>query len=545
MPEPLKESNYLPPVSFEDQTRVIAETLEALGNDEETRELRESLDDVRRQLMFEDRGWIKWWASAWGSQNPELGLTLEEIQDVSTEIRSQITGASLLKNAVELRSGFIWSKGFAIPGTEKPVGRGTTTALRRWYVKQSTQECLISATASYEMEKSAFADGNYLLLGDDSSKVLHRVPLWQVQEVYTDPQFIEEVWAYKIALPNKVVSNPEPEVRWVYTDRYPNARKQSIRTNNQSVGVKAGHTIFDARFNRQVGQPLGTPDALPAVAWARAYSEGMKGGLQMQKALAYLAFKITSKSSAGAANAGAKVAAGRGSGNTTTMVAGQDMNPLATAGKGYDFSSLRDVAGMVAAAVQVSVVSLLASPGAAGSSYGAAATLDKPQRDAMRQRQQTWADFFRRITFWVSGEYVAPVFPPIDDPDPYREMQRIAIAWGTGSVWADELRPLVLTQLGTEGLHDKAPAGILIPNNEFSEPRNDIDPGGSAYAGPDSNAKNSPNFASSPGQGQGNGTQGGQGSVNDQRTDVLANAMAALQLDELRELVERLERAKS
>lgn len=546
------ESNYSAPLNPEQQIGILDEAARTIVNNEE---LRESLNDVRNQLAFEDRGWIKWWGSAWGVGEDILGLTLEEIQDVSLEIRSQVIGASLLKNAVELRSGYVWSKGVTFPGTGKTKGAGAPAKARKFFVQPQNQECLFTAGAFYEMEKAAYSDGNYYILGEDATKIAHRISISHVRDVYTNPQFREEVWAYLVCLPNADPTIAELETKWVYTDRVPASnRKPSIKAGNDAaVPVMKGFTIIDARFNRQTGYPLGIPDALPAVAWARSYSEGMKGGLQMQKALAYLAFKVTNKSAAGAANAAAKVAGGHGSGRTATMVDGQDMNPLSSAGKGYDFTSLDRVAGMVAAALQISLVSLLSSPGAAGSSYGAAATLDKPQQDAMRQRQEVWSDFYDRVFMWAVGDVAGAIFPPIVDVDFYRLTQAYGLAWLWGVLYPDEIRPEILNALGIESKHDKAPSGIMIPNNKNSGARIDVDPNGTAFApavpaavptpaGTDP-ASNIPTQTPAPNQGVSNGV--GSTGGNDLRSDTISQAMNMMNLDRLEELVTRLEAANS
>jgi hypothetical protein len=155
------------------------------------------------------------------------------------------------------------------------------------------------------------------------------------------------------------------------------------------VEVDKNVTLFDQKFNGQVGWPLGVPDLIAAVAWAKMYSDAMKRGKSMTDAMAQLAFKAVSGLRGGAGQTAAKIAGSTGAGNTASMVTGNDLVPLSTAGKGYDFTTLRPIAAMVAAAAQVSTIDLLADPSAAGSSYGSAATLDPPKKRAMVMRQNS------------------------------------------------------------------------------------------------------------------------------------------------------------
>jgi hypothetical protein len=161
----------------------------------------------------------------------------------------------------------------------------------------------------------------------------------------------------------------------------------------------------------------------------------------------------------------------------------------------------------------------------------------------MRIMQQQWTDFYHAIFRVFDIEVNEISFPPIVDADPYREGQLLSLAWLTGLVHPDEMRPEILTLLKIPSKHPDAPEGVLLPNNEFSEARTDIDPNGAGYSGPDSNGPKK--MAPSPDQGRSNGIPTDSGQRNDLRSDVLSNALAAVQLDEMRELVERFEAAVS
>ena len=162
---------------------------------------------------------------------------------------------------------------------------------------------------------------------------------------------------------------------------------------------------------------------------------------------------------------GAKVS---GAGGIAGIGTGNDLTALATAGKSYDFDALRPVAAMVATSLEVSVIHLLSDPGAAGSSYGSAQNLDLPTKRAVVNRQDLWGAFFERIVEYATGERVQVTFPTLDDPDPYREMQVVALGWNTGLLHKDEARSRVLRVGQFEALHADAPEETAIPGGEAS-----------------------------------------------------------------------------
>jgi hypothetical protein len=394
------------------------------------------------------------------------------------------------------------------------------------------------------MERAAVSAGGYMLLGNDSrNTIIAPVPLSEITGVFLNPDYAGDVWAYKRSW-ETLDANGKPDKRefWYYTDRYEGDRKTEIGDVGNKVPVAKDRTLIDQTFNSQVGWPLGVPDGLAAIVWARIYSELMTHGKVMTESLAKFAMKVTTNSKAGATNVGVKLAGNGGSGQTAVIGSGQDLTPLSSAGKAYDFDGIRAVAAMVATSLEVSIVHLLSDPGAAGSSYGSASNLDLPTKRAMVSRQNLWGDYVARVIKWATGTDVEVSFPALDDADPYREAQISALAWNTGLVHEDEARPSMLKSANIQSLHPKAPDGVMLPNNEKSWARNDIDP-------KDDPGK-VPATAASPDQGKGNGSGGTPGDVkNDNRTDTISQSLKRMQdtdfLAELRELVERLETAKS
>lgn len=305
----------------------------------------------------------------------------------------------------------------------------------------------------------------------------------------------------------------------------------------KDVKVNKDKVLFDQTFNSQVGWPLGVPDALAAIVWARIYSELMNHGKVMTESLAKFAFKVVQNSKKGADQVGVKTQRG-GSGQTAVVGSGNDLQAVSSAGKSYDFNGIRAVAAQVATALEVSIVHLLSDPGAAGSSYGSASNLDLPTKRAMVSRQNIWLSYLKRVFKWATDEDLNITFPPLDD-DPYRALQGLALIWNTGLVAADEMRGPILDAGGITPIHNSAPEGVLLPNNKDSWERADIDP------------KDGPaTTAASPDQGVANGSGGASSTDrNDLRTDNLGEMLNSFVnealLERLESVADRLERLKA
>lgn len=498
--------------------------------------LREELASVRAMFARDEVGWTS--LSAFGDNSP--GLSLSQLKDASRQAREMAVGNPLIKRGLALRYSYVWSKSVTIPGVNEETGkRGRKSNLENFYRNPTNQEHLFSDAAHQAMEFSAGTDGCYLLLGHEDTKTVRAIPLSEVAAVYVNPEFSGEVWAILREW------NPNPNGttvrrRWYYSDQFTGRRQKSITDDlGASVAVDPNHTLLDFWANRQVGWALGIPDALPAVPWARVYTELFMNGKTMTEALSRFVSKVKVQSKAGANNVGVKMGGG-GHGQAAVYGEGNEVDIFSSAGKTYDFGGIRPAASLVATALEVSVVHLLSDPGAAGSSYGSASNLDLPTKRAMVSRQNLWKSFIERVIKWGAGEELNITFPSLDDPDPYREAQVVALAWNSGTIHPDEARPRYLEVANMASKHDESPEGVLLPNNEKSLARKDIDLDGQGAT----------TTTASPDQGQSGdiaGTAADSTIKNDTRTDLVGesiNRMANMEmLDRIQELVERMEAA--
>lgn len=469
-----------------------------LQNDNEV--LRESIAEVRAMMGYEDLGWQLIAGIAAGDRLE--GLEIDEVQSIAEKIAPRVAAGAMPKRAVDLHSGFVFGRGFYIEGTEKPKGAGTPKAIRKFFVDRANQESVFSDTAHEELQKARFITGNVLVACNTKTKKVDRIPFNQIIGVKVDPEFPEKVIAWQRKWDTQDGSANSVKTLWYYTSRFQGIRKKTFTKNSQTVKVAEDTTIVDLRVNRQVGHVLGIPDGLAGLAWSEAYGQIMQYGQVVNESLAKILFKVTNKTRQGVQSTGVKVSNFGDHGGTASMVEGQDLTAVSTAGRGYDFSQARPVAAMAAAAWNVSNMDLLNDSAAAGSSYGSAQALVGGNRNAMLLMQKEWADFYKDL-FDVMG-YGRPtiMFEPFESPDKYREIQAITLAAPTLS--DEEYRRASLDALDIVGDASEIPETLKMRNQ------------------PEQTAAQQ----ASPDQGQSNGTGGGGQGANDQRSDTVSSSEA-------------------
>lgn len=469
-------------------------------------------------LKYEDEGWT---LLSGGKELEDTGPDLESLREkVAPQLRLLASANPLIKKGKLLRQSYVWSATPHIPNTEKGKN-GAPSALAKFANDPVNLTNLLDSTAHEKMESAVYTDGCYLLLGNTRSKQVRPIPLQQITLIEVDGEFPDVIRAYKRQWDkyDPVTQQNVALEMWYYVDSVPKAERA---TKIGETPVSQDHEMLDFWVNRQVGWALGTPDALAAAPWAQMYVELMQSGRTMTDALARFAARVTSKNPTTSSNIGTKVAK-RGSGQIASMAQGNEMEIFASAGKTYDFNGIRPVAAMVATALEVSIVHLLSDPGAAGSSYGSAANLDRPTKNAIKQRQDAWVVFLKRVLKWATKQDVAVTFPPLEE-ETYRKTQTVALANQSGLLHPDEARLAMADAAGIMLTRTTVPKGYLQPNNLESAQRKDID------------LEKTGNSAGSPDQGRSNGSGGvGSTAANDLRTDNIPELLKAMDREELRE----------
>lgn len=470
----------------------------SLQNENEV--LKESIAEVRAMMNYEDLGW-QLIAGVTSGDRLE-GLEIDEVQAIAEKISPRVAAGSLPKRAVDLHAGFVWGRGCYIEGTEKPKGRGAPKAARKFFTDKTNQEAVFSDTAREELQKARFISGNVLAACNTKTKKVDRIPFNQIIGVKVDKEFPEKVIAYQRKWDTQDGTANSVKTRWYYTSRFDGKRQGSFSKNGVTVQVEQDVTIVDLRVNRQVGHVLGIPDGLAGLAWSEAYGQIMQYGQVVNESLAKILFKVTNSTKQGVQSTGVKIANFGDHGGTASMVQGQDLTAVSTAGRGYDFSQARPVSAMAASAWNVSNMDLLNDSSAAGSSYGSANALVGGNRNAMLLMQKEWADFYKDIFETMGYDRPAVMFEPFEAPDKYREMQ--ALKLGQDGLSDEEYRMKLLDIQDINGDPTQIPESLKVA----------------------ADAAKAAVQQAAPDQGQSNGTNSGGGGANDQRSDTISSSEA-------------------
>ena len=469
--------------------------------------VKESLDNVRAMLAREDRGWTMFKGAAGAA---DTGLTLEDLKKWSARLRESVASPRI-KRGFSLRHSFVWKGGIQYSGVPTET-RGRGPKVQEKINDALNQRTFFSKQARRRRELCLYADGIALWLGDDVTKRLYAVPLEQITGFLSDPDFPGVIWAYRRTWQHRKVNGEhETRTRWYFVDDFKDQEVATIQYGTSSTEpeeVDTTMTAFDMHANSFEGWALGMPDALAAWIWDQIAKGLFLDGVDVSEAMATLAFKVNAATQRGAQNAALQFASPQGAGGTAVMGAGTDLSVLSSAGKGYDFSSIREVVALVASSLDVSNIHLTSNPGDAGSSYGSAASLDEPGRLTMMTRRDEHVDLDERVLRWMGAEKPKAYFHPYDDgTEMYRRLQTVTLPWLQGVISDEKYKELAALVLGVPDL-GSTPDGLLIPNNRDSLARRDIDKDGAPTGS-----------AASPTQGRASGDGGG--APRDTRDDTL------------------------
>lgn len=357
------------------------------------------------------------------------GISLERLKQLDEKISDMVETNPLLKRAAALRHGYIFGEGVRFRNL-KPAAQK---------VVDGNDRLMFSVMAYEELNKASMTSGNIFTLYNTETKTFTRVPLSEITGVETDPDSSEIIWHIQ----RTWTSNNKTRKMWFRTDTHKGKRKNTIK----DTPVSSKHIMFHEKRNAQVGWTWGVPDALAAIAYAIAYSQYLSDNAKLVKSYAQYAYKVTSQTARGMANAATKIVSGADAGGTALIGAGNELTPVNATGSQVNFNNGQPLAAMVASTLGISVIALISSPGAAGGSYGAAQTLDKPTVIVMKSIQDMWAFFFIRIFKYLKSNDATVEFPSIDNDPVYRQIASILQAYQMDMLHQEEARDMVLDLL--------------------------------------------------------------------------------------------------
>ncbi|MGO2150884.1 MAG: hypothetical protein ACTH32_06740 [Microbacterium gubbeenense] len=494
--------------------------------------LAETFSKVTSMLQREDQGWVAVTGSgAFGYADAQFGLHLDDLKNWSLKIREAIIGAPWIGAGFRRRQHYVWEKGIRYGNIHSGGIKGKKNVQNLIDLPRN-QFSFFSAQARRAREECLFADGIAFWIGNDSEKTLEAIPLRQITDQLLEPNGLGYAIAYKREWnefdfkTGKSVSRS----RWYFTDRFVDKRvAQLVPAENGGTPeeVDQKHVIFDQHANMSTGLVYGSPDAVAAFVWNGIARDAVMDGRAVMKSLATFSLKAKVKSPEAGSAAALKLASTQGAGNTAITGQANDLVPMASAGKGYDFTPLRFLVAIVAAALDISVIHLTANPGDAGSSYGSAQTLDLPTRLAMEARRSEHIELDKRVLRWMGVKEPDVHFKPYDaGEEVYRSLQALALSLDHDLYDRQEVRDLSDDLLGRP--HGTVPDEDQRPSVLLAKIMAKIEAKKAPAAAPaDSSTSDTPTASTTvpqtagPAQGRSNKTGGVKGgsSSNDIRRD--------------------------
>ena len=459
-----------------DESQKLLEEIRDLSQDNTI--LAESYSALARATLdFDEKGWSPI------NQFEASGMRLEDVKIIARHARRQSASNPILKRGAMLRSSYVFGHGFKMSSRNNPLPPRFQAIID----DPINQKVLFSETAAKKNERALFTDGNFFVRYDKRTRRFSRVPLDEIAGWATDPDDPEMIRYYLREYDRR---QPVTDPYNSYTAEtvkvwYPVDYVESPVASINGIPVDRNMVIIDAKSNEETGTLWGLPDCLPALPWSWAYSEYLKDGSKMLKALSGIAWQVKTRTAKGGANISSKLINNKEVAATAVTGSDIELNAMPR-NNSVDLATGRPLAAMAATAMEVSVEALLSGPGAEGG--GGTQVLDQSTLNAAYARQGNWEDFFLRILRVVGVPDPSVTFNNIIVDPAYRTIQSLGQAWMTGLFDPQVMQDAMAEQLGIEA-PGAVPSGVLVPNNT----------GGFANTGSTLGAGNPNNVATSQG----------------------------------------------
>jgi hypothetical protein len=440
----------------DESEKLLREIQELSQNNEMLAESYSAL--ARATLEFDEQGWAPI------NQFSQTAMRLEDVKVVARQARRQTASNPVLKRGAMLRSSYVFGHGYKMSSRNRPLPPRFMDIIN----DPINQKVLFSEGASKKNERALFTDGNFFVRYDRRNRRFSRVPLDEIAGWATDPDDPEIIRYYL----------REYELRQPVTDPYSSYTAETRKvwypldyTSNpvsqiNNIPVDRNFVILDTKANDETGGLWGLPDSLPALPWSWAYSEYLKDGSKMLKALSGIAWQVKTKTAKGGANISSKLINNKEVAATAVTGADIELNAMPR-NNTIDLATGRPLAAMAATAMEVSVEALLSGPGAEGG--GGTQILDQSTLNAAYARQGNWEDFYIRVLRVIGVPDPSVTFNNIIVDPAYRTIQSLGQAWMTGLFGTDVMQAAMAEQLGIEA-PGPIPSGAQVPNNDGSAP---------------------------------------------------------------------------
>ena len=331
---------------------------------------------TRASFMKEDVGWYD------PSGRASDLVPLSVIKEHAIRSRRLATYNTIVKRGINIRNAYMWTD---VPEPRKIAKRA----------KERLDAVLLGREARVRDEAAFNTDGMVIYRVSPGGNVAP-VPITRVQGIARAEDALDEADIHALLITPVPLEDPSrmtlPDPEWVILDGKPR-----VDVVDQG-GYKTNKTdsLVVATVNRLAGEQWGKPDLMGAVYWAQAYKEYLEAGHVLAKALARVAFKVKSTTTAQQQAVIDKMSTLQGTGATASLGADQDLLAVSKAGAGIEFSAGTPLAAMVAAALDVPL-SVLLTDGSAGGRQGAETALEEPTFKALELRRQVHKDLVRRV----------------------------------------------------------------------------------------------------------------------------------------------------
>jgi hypothetical protein len=428
--------------------RLLNEVAELTAENERLAESYSAM--ARATLEFDEVGWKP------VNQLGNDGIKLQDVKLISRQARLQAQSNALLKRGAQLRASYVFGRGFKMSGAGQPLKPRFQNIIE----DPVNQMVLFSEEACKKNERTLFTDGNFFVAYDKKSSQFMRIPLKEIMNIATSVTNNEVVtYILRQYTRPKVANSTETEVVevWYPTDF---AKQDSLASKIQGVTVDKNVVIFHRKENDETGTVWGIPDCLAAMPWAWAYSEYLKDGSKLLKALSAIAWQVKTKTAKGVANAAAKITNNRQVAATVTSGSDVELSAMPR-NNAVDLGTGQPLASMAASAMDVSTDALLSGSGLTGGA--GSQVLDQSTLNAAYGRQGNWENYFTRILKFIGVQNPSVKFNAIIVDPSYRNVQSLSQAWMTGLFDPAVMQDAFAEQVGIEA-PGPVPSGVIVPN---------------------------------------------------------------------------------
>lgn len=395
-------------------------------------EMTEAISASLANLRREDIGWAQI-----GENYTSDVVPLTAIKDHSVRARRLAALNPLVKRGIGIRNAYMWES--------LPEADLSESAMRLF------GDDLLSLEARSRDESAFATDGMVLYLVTPTTQAVRPVPLHRVVDVARVENALGEgdisaVLVAPLAIKAWDAKIDDRKPVWYPTPRYAASQPVSDPRGYQTDRSTLAVVEF---VNRQVGEEWGKPDLMGAVYWAQAYKEHLEAAYTLGKALARIAYKISSMNKPQQMAVHSQMSGVTSSyGGAASLGQGQDLQVVNKSGAGIDFSAGTPLAAMVSAALDVPL-SVLLTDGSAGGRQGAETALEEPTFKAFEARRAIHLRLLRRI-FDALGRTEEIRLRPLSTELVQRWSQAIALGVQNGLLHQVEARQLFLDRFHPE-----------------------------------------------------------------------------------------------